>query len=141
MSATAVPQTAAAATHPLWNPSFRRLWIGSTISMIGDQFYLVALPWLILSLTASSVKLGAIMMMAAVPRAALMLLGGAVSDAFSPRRIMMMTALARCMFVGAVGVLLWLGALQLWHLYVLALAFGVADAFSSPASQTFLPSI
>ena len=139
--ATAIPQAAPASIHPLRNPPFRRLWIGTTVSMVGDQFYLVALPWLILSRTASSVKLGTIMMMAAVPRAVLMLLGGAVSDAFSPRRIMMTTAVARCVFVAAVGGLVWQNALELWHLYVLALAFGVADAFSGPASQTFLPSI
>ena len=35
--------------------------------MFGDQFYLVALPWLVLQLTGSSLALGAILMLAAVP--------------------------------------------------------------------------
>jgi MFS family permease len=127
--------------HPLSNPNFRLLWIGATISVLGDQFYLVALPWLILQMTSSSVALGTIMMMAAVPRAVLMLLGGAVSDRFSPRKVMMMTASTRTVFVGAIGALLWMHFLQLWHLYVLAFAFGVADAFGAPASQAFMPSL
>jgi MFS family permease len=81
------------------------------------------------------------MMMAAVPRAVLMLLGGAVSDRFSPRRVMMMTASTRTVFVGAIGALLWFHVLHLWHLYVLGFAFGVADAFGVPAAQAFMPSL
>ena len=49
--------------HPLRNRAFRLLWIGNTISWTGDQFYLVALPWLVLSLTGSSIVLGAIEML------------------------------------------------------------------------------
>src|SRR6202035_3909379 len=78
--AAAVPAAAAKLAHPLTLPHFRNLWLGSTISLLGDQFYLVALPWLVLQLTRSSVALGTILMTAAVPRAALMLLGGAVTD-------------------------------------------------------------
>jgi MFS family permease len=127
--------------HPLRNPSFRLLWAGNTISWTGDQFYLVALPWLILQLTGSSIVLGTITMMAAIPRAALMLLGGAVTDRISPRRIMMLTASARTVLVAAVSVLLWMHVLQLWQLYILALCFGIADAFAGPAAQAYLPSL
>jgi len=55
--------------HPLRNRAFRLLWIGNTISWTGDQFYLIALPWLVLSLTGSSIVLGTIEMLAAIPRA------------------------------------------------------------------------
>lgn len=127
--------------HPLRNPAFRLLWIGNTISWTGDQFYLVALPWLVLSLTGSAIVLGAIEMLAAIPRAALMLVGGAVSDRASPRRILMLTAFLRSLLVGAVAALLFLKVLRLWELYFLALGFGVADAFSYPAGSAFLPSI
>jgi MFS family permease len=127
--------------HPLRNPLFRKWWIGASISLTGDQFSLVALPWVILQLTGSAVAMGTILMLAAVPRAVLMLLGGAVSDRFSPRKIMMCTASARTLFVAAIGVLLWRHQLQLWHLYLLAFAFGTADAFGAPAASTFLPSL
>lgn len=127
--------------HPLRNRAFRLLWIGNTISWTGDQFYLVALPWLVLSLTGSAIILGAIEMLAAIPRAVLMLVGGAVSDRMSPRRILMLTAFARSLLVGAVAALLFLRDLHLWELYFLAFGFGVADAFSYPAGSAFLPSI
>ena len=127
--------------HPLAISHFRNLWLGSAVSLFGDQFYLVALPWLVLQLTGSSLALGAILMMAAVPRAALMLAGGALTDRFSPRRVLMATATARTLLVGAVAVLVWLKIIHLWHLYALSLLFGVADAFSFPAGSALMPTL
>src|SRR5262249_55106592 len=73
------------------------------------------------------------------PRAALMLLGGAVIDRFSARRVLVVTAAARTVLVGIVAALLTLGVVRLWHIYLLTFAFGVADAFSFPAGPALLP--
>jgi MFS family permease len=127
--------------HPLKNPNYRLWLIGGTISFLGDQFYLVALPWLVLQQTGSAAVMGAIMMAAAIPRAALMLMGGAVSDRMSARKIMMTTATARTICVTAIGLLVWLSVLRTWELYVLAFAFGVADAFAAPAQSAYMPSL
>jgi MFS family permease len=80
-------------------------------------------------------------MAVAIPRAALMLFGGALTDRISARRIMMSTASARTVFVTVIGFLLWGRLLQLWELYVLGFFFGVADAFAWPAATTLLPSL
>ncbi len=127
--------------HPLRERHFRLLWIGSAISFFGDQFYLVALPWVVLQLTGSAIAMGTILMAASIPRAVLMLMGGAVTDRISPRRILMSTASARTVFVAAIGILLWFHALHIWQLYALGFAFGVADAFSMPAASAFLPTL
>jgi MFS family permease len=127
--------------HPLFNRDFRYLWIGSTISGCGDQFFLVALPWLILQLTGSGAVLGGIMMVEAIPRAALMLIGGAVTDRVSPRKIMILTAASRTFLVAALAALIWTNHVEVWQLYVLSFFFGVADAFAAPAAQTLLPSL
>jgi MFS family permease len=115
--------------------------MGSAVSLLGDQFYLVALPWVVLQITGSAVAMGTIMMTAAIPRAVLMLMGGALTDRISPRRILLGTATARTVFVGAIGLLLGFHLLQIWQLYVLGFAFGVADAFSMPAASAFMPSL
>lgn len=142
-SATASAATMPAATveHPLRNPNYRRWLAGGTISMLGDQFYFVALPWLVLQQTGSAVAMGAIMMAGAIPRALLMLMGGAVSDRISARRIMMATATARAVCVTVIGVLVWTRVLRTWELYALAAAFGVADAFAGPAQTAYIPSL
>ncbi|MEO7208503.1 MAG: MFS transporter [Steroidobacteraceae bacterium] len=129
------------ARHPFLNRDFRYLWIGNTISGCGDQFFLVALPWLILQLSGSGAVLGGIMMVEAIPRAALMLIGGAVTDRVSPRKIMILTAAARTALVAALAAFVWTHHVQIWQLYVLSFLFGVADAFAAPAAQTFLPSL
>src|SRR5882724_1614793 len=133
--------TAPAIQHPLRDSKFRSLWIGASLSWFGDQFYLVTLPWLVLRLTRSGVVLGLILMMAAVPRSILMLMGGAVSDRISPRKVMIVTTLMRTVLVAVTGTLVWAHRLQLWHLYWLSIAFGIADAFVGPAAQSYLPSL
>jgi MFS family permease len=127
--------------HPLRNPKYRLWLIGSTISFLGDQFYMVALPWLILQQTGSAVAMGAVMMAGSIPRALLMLMGGVLSDRVSARKIMMTTATARTICVAVIGILVWFGVLHMWELYALAVIFGVADAFAAPASTAYLPSL
>jgi MFS family permease len=127
--------------HPLFNRDFRYLWLGNTVSGCGDQFFLVALPWLILQLTGSGAVLGGIMMVEAIPRAALMLIGGAVTDRVSPRKIMILTAATRTLLVGALAAFIWTNHVEVWQIYVLCFFFGVADAFAAPAAQTLLPSL
>src|SRR5687768_8736245 len=111
--------------HILRKANFRRWWVGAAISLFGDQFYIVALPWLILQITGSGVALGAVLTAAAVPRALLMLIGGAVSDRFSCRNIMIVAACGQAIFVGAISGLIIFDSLQLWHLYILSFAFGI----------------
>jgi MFS family permease len=139
VSAANVPVTAV--EHPLRNPNYRLWLIGGTISLLGDQFYFVALPWLVLQQTGSAVAMGAILMAGAIPRALLMLMGGAISDRMSARKIMMSTAMARTICVTVIGVLVWLRILRIWELYALAFAFGVADAFAAPAQTAYMPSL
>jgi len=127
--------------HPLKIAHFRNLWIGSTISLFGDQFYLVALPWLVLQLTGSSLILGTILMTSAIPRTALMLVGGALTDRVSPRRVLLSTSLIRMLLIGALGALVWFDVVQLWHIYVLTVAFGIANAFSIPAVGALVPTL
>jgi Arabinose efflux permease len=70
-----------------------------------------------------------------------MLMGGAMSDRSSPRRVMLLTASARTVLVTAIAALLWFNVLQLWHVYLLSFAFGVADAFAIPALMALLPAL
>jgi MFS family permease len=142
VATSAGPQPAPAKPgHPLRIAHFRNLWLGSAVSLFGDQFYLVALPWLVLQRTGSSLALGTILMTAAVPRAVLMLAGGALTDRLSPRRVLMATASVRSLLVAAIAVLAWLNVIHLWHIYALSLLFGVADAFSFPAGSALMPTL
>jgi len=139
--ASADPTVRPVVAHPLRNRHFVLWWAGATVSLFGDQFYVVALPWVVLQQTGSAVAMGTVAMCAGIPRAALMLMGGAVTDLVSPRKVLLVTASARAVLVAAIGLLLWLHVLELWHVYLLASAFGVADAFAMPSGGPWMRSL
>jgi len=125
--------------QPLHLRDFRLLWLGESVSLLGDQFYFVALTWLTLQITGSGLALGTVLMLAAIPRAALMLIGGAVTDRMSPRVIMLISNAARAILVAVLTALIVLRGAALWNLYLVALLFGTFDAFFYPAFQSFVP--
>ena len=127
--------TAQKPVNPLRVRDFRLLWIGESVSLLGDQFYLIALPWLVLQMTGSALALGTVLALASIPRALFMLIGGAFVDRFSPRSVMFASNLIRMILVGLLALLVLMGSIQLWMLYVLALAFGTADAFYLPRRE------
>src|SRR5512138_1699997 len=98
--------------------NFRLLWIGEGISLLGDQFYMIALPWLVLSLTGNALAVGTVMAMAGIPRAMFMLVGGALTDRFTPRKLMINSNLVRIALTGLLAALVFTNLIQLWMLYV-----------------------
>ena len=135
------PERGPALLRPLRIRDFRLLFAGETISVLGDQFHFVALAWLALQLTGSGLALGTVLMTAAIPRAVFVLVGGAFSDRFSPRTLVLVSNLIRGVVVAVIAALVLTDRAELWHLYVLAAIFGVVDAFFYPALNTFVPMI
>jgi len=125
----------------LANRNFRLLWIGENVSLFGDQFYFIALPWLIFQITGSVMAFGAILMVAGIPRAVFMLVGGVITDHFSPRTIMIVSNLCRLVIMILLTLIVTLQAFELWMLYVIAFSFGSIDAFFHPAYRAIIPSI
>ena len=139
LTAAEAPAVNRSLLQPLRIRDFRLLFTGETISLLGDQFHFIALAWLTLQLTSSGVALGTVLMVAAVPRAIFMLVGGALSDRLSPRSLMLWSNVVRGIVVAIVAVLVLTGTAQLWHLFVLALIFGTVDALFYPAVNTIIP--
>jgi MFS family permease len=137
------PATARRNGPPLLRPfrigDFRLLFTGESVSLLGDQFHFVALAWLTLQLTGSGLALGSVLMVAAIPRAIFMLLGGALSDRWSPRSLMLWSNAIRAVLVGVLATLVLTGRAELWQLYLMAGMFGVVDALFYPAISAILP--
>lgn len=125
----------------LGNRNFRLLWIGEGVSVLGDHFYMIALPWLVLQLTGDSLAMGTVLALSAIPRALLMLVGGALTDRFSPRSLMLASNAARFLLVSLLAGLVFAGHVQIWMIYVLAVLFGIADAFFYPAQSSMPPQL
>jgi transmembrane secretion effector len=122
-------------------PSFRLLWLGQSFSLLGDGFSYIAFAWITLSLTRSTLTLGYVLALQAVPRALLTLVGGSLSDKWSTRRLMALSSWARSAVMIAIAVVGLSHLLNIWMLFAAAAAFGAVDAFFQPARSSILPSV
>ncbi len=121
--------------------SFVKLWVATALSSFGFFFSYVAVAWLVLQLTGSSLALGTVLVVGAVPRAVLMVVGGAFADRLSPRATMFGSMALRAAFVAPLAFLVLTSHAQMWHVYVVSVVMGVADAFFMPARQSILPRV
>lgn len=121
--------------------NFVWLMAGSIISMLGDQFTLVALPWLVLRMTGDTLVLGTVLGLMSLPRALFILIGGAVVDRYSPKKVLMVTKYINTVLLAVLAVLVLTGGLSLWTAYALAFAIGLATAFSIPSATSMLPHV
>ncbi|HLB76714.1 MAG TPA: MFS transporter [Candidatus Dormibacteraeota bacterium] len=126
---------------PLRSRASRWVWFGEGFSLLGDASYDVVFAWLVLSVSRSPATLGAVLVLGAVPRGALLLVGGAMTDRLSPRAVMLASHLGRGALVAILAAGASAGALATWHLYLAAAVFGVADAFFLPAAGSILPTL
>ncbi|PZU44822.1 MAG: hypothetical protein DI568_15005 [Sphingomonas sp.] len=121
------------------NGSFLLLTVSALISLIGDQMTLIALPWLMMTLTSDPVAVSAMMALLSLPRAVLVLFGGVLADRFDPVRLLIAMRLSSFALLGGLAALAASGTLQSWHLYPFAFAIGISTAVALPASATLAP--
>jgi MFS family permease len=118
---------------------FRLLFAGVSTSLLGDQFALIATPWLVLQLTGDPLALGIVLALEGIPRALFMLFGGAITDRFSPRIIMLASDLVRFLLATVMAAVVFSGIVQMWMLYAFGLGFGLVAGFAVPAGNSIVP--
>jgi MFS family permease len=119
--------------------NFRLLFAGSATSLLGDQFALIAVPWLVLKLTGDPLVLGINLALEGIPRAVFMLLGGAVTDRISPRLVMLASDLARLVITSLMVIAVFSGRVEIWMVYSFSLCFGLVSGFAIPAANSIVP--
>jgi len=115
------------------NRNFRLLYIGQTISQLGDWFNTVAVYALLLDLTGSATAVAWMLIVQMLPIALVGPLAGVVVDRLNRRRIMMAADLVRACLV--LGLLLVRSADQIWIAYVVT-ALSVAALSCMPCAST-----
>ena len=125
----------------LQDRNFRWLTGGAFLSMLGDQFTLIALPWLVLQMTGDTLVLGTVLALVSVPRALFILIGGALVDRHSPKAVLMVTKYVNLVLLAVLAALVLAGSLTLWMVYALSLGIGLATAFSIPAGTAMMPHV
>lgn len=102
---------------------------------------MLALPWLVLKLTGDPQQLGFVLAVMALPLAVFLLVGGAVVDRMSPRKVLLNSRAANAVLIAILATLVLTDAIQMWEVYVLAIGIGLSTAFSYPAGTAILPQL
>ncbi|MFE7709449.1 MFS transporter [Streptomyces sp. NPDC057486] len=118
--------------HPLRTRAFRLLFIGRTLSLLGDAAIPTALSLAVYLATGSTAALALVLACAMVPKLLLLPLGGVVGDRFNARTVALTTDLVRCATQLFVGMELLGGEPRLWQIAVAEVIGGAAGAFAMP---------
>ncbi|MET7638050.1 MFS transporter [Streptomyces sp. NPDC005438] len=129
--------------HPLrTNGSYRALWVGDLVSQFGSKITEFVLPLLLVTtLHASALQVGVVQTAYMAPFFLLPLIAGVWLDHRSKRPVMIFADLIRFALVLCVPVMTLLGALDLWHVYLIAFAVGSFTVLYDIAAAAYLPEL
>ena len=118
---------------------FRLLWLGQATSSVGDAIVVVALALFIVDLTGSATDLGSVLAAYRLPLVAFLLVGGVLADRLPRHRVVVATDVVRFTLHALLAILIVTGAVRIWHIAVIGMLFGTAEAFFRPAVRGLLP--
>jgi MFS family permease len=128
-------------TGPLRTPGFRLLLTGSSVSLVGDGIYSVAMAVAALRTDHPASTLAMVAVAGLVPRIVFGLLGGVLADRVSRRVILLVADLVRLAVVAALGLALLDEAASPWLLVACVVPLGAASGAAAPAFGAILPDI
>ncbi|MCI0395226.1 MAG: MFS transporter [Chloroflexi bacterium] len=117
------------------------LFTANTISLIGNQLTLVAIPWFVLETTASAAQTGLTAFFHILPIVIAGFLGGTVVDRLGYKRMSIVADIASGITVAFVPLLFGLGLLPFWMLLVLVFLGALLDAPGSTARAALVPEL
>src|SRR4051794_17987747 len=119
-------------------PNFRLWFYGQLVSAVGTWMQITAQGFLVYQLTHSTAYLGLVGFAAGIPSLLLMLFGGVIADRVARRKLLVITQSTMMILALILAGLTFSGLVQPWHIVLLALALGTANAFDAPAGQAFI---
>lgn len=142
----APPETGPAAPPgPLMSRNFSLLWMGQTVSQLGNQAYSIAMLYWLMERTGSASLMGFMMTASTLPGVFLGPFGGTFADRHSRIRIIVVTDLLAGLGVGLLTLTLWLRpdstSLLIGMLFTVALLLGVVRSFFQPAYSASIPDL
>lgn len=120
---------------------FALLLGGQTTSRLGDSLFRITLSWWVLEKTHSATAMGTVLIFSSIPMLIFLLVGGVATDRFPRLRIMLISDVFNAVIVALVTLLAFLGRLEIWHIYIASIFFGMMSAFFHPAYTATIPEI
>lgn len=135
--AVILPGKSKGALRAFRHRNFRIGYPANLVSNIGTWTQRIAQDWLVLQLTHSSADLGFVTALQFLPTIFVSTWGGLLADRFNKRVLLMYTNLGSAISAFILGFLVLGNAVELWHVYVLALVLGIFGAIDAPIRQAF----
>ncbi len=132
------PSHVATAFRALRHPNFQLWFFGQGISLIGTWMQSVAQQVLVYRISGSASALGIVSFIQVLPLVPFGLWGGTLADRVSKRNLILATQSIMLVQSAILGVLALTGAVQVWHVYLMALVLGAAKAVDMPARHSFV---
>jgi MFS family permease len=123
----------------LRHQDFRYLFLGQSLSVVGDRVVVVAIALFVTQSTGSATDLGLVLGAQSLALVTLLLFGGVWADRLPRHRIMVVTDLTRAALHTTLALLIFTGEVQIWELVVIEAMFGAAQAFFQPAYTGLVP--
>lgn len=121
------------------NRSFLALWLGQTVSFVGDYFYFLAIPIMVEKLTGSALQVGLSVIFSSLPMLLLGPIAGVFVDRWDRKRTMIVSDLLRGLLV--LVCLVVQSPEQVWIYYIVGFLMSCVSRFFFPAQNAVLPLI
>ena len=128
----------AATFRALRHRNFQLFFAGQFVSLTGTWMQTVAQSWLVYRMSGSVILLGTVGFASQIPVLLLAPFGGTAADRFDRRRILLVTQSWAMLLAGTLAALTLTGNIEIWHLLLIAVGFGVGNAFDIPTRQAFV---
>ena len=109
--------------------------------MVGDGIFFVALPWQVYELSNAPTALAVIGVAWTLPMVLALIAAGVASDRLDRRAVLITGDGLRMAALGAMAALSLAGVIELWHLLVLAIVYGVGEALFQPSFTAIIPQV
>jgi len=120
-------------TAPLGEPVFRRIWLASLFSNVGQLVQGVGAAWIMTRLTSSTTMVAMVQTALMLPLMLVALPAGAVADMFDRRKVALVGLSIACLMASGLATLAWSGALSPWLLLTFCFLIGTGVALYNPA--------
>jgi MFS family permease len=117
---------------------YRLLWFGHVFTSMAFWMDQVTRGWLIYELTDSTVQLGLVRGVQAIPILFLSPIAGSAADRYSRKTQILVAQIIDGAMFGALALLIFAGEILPWHVYVTAFAMACVQTFQQPARAAII---
>lgn len=125
----------------LRNRNFALLWIGQSISLVGDVMFMFSINWLILERTGSALQVGGNLVVTVISNLVFSAVAGVLADRWNRRWLLLGSDLLRGGLVLSLAITLWLTPFSIWYIYITNFLLTSISSFFTPTYQAVIPGV